>query len=144
MRVYEYVDRRGRGVYTEWYASRQSREQAALDAKLKTVRKAGESARDGRGELPPNMFRGPVRYGGRFFPNTYKFTVNAGGVAMRPLACEGPIDCENEWTILVPVIEVGNRYPAGVFDEAERRRIEVLNDPLQRRREIKGDDDEET
>src|SRR5688572_20509808 len=110
MKVFEYLDRRGVGVYTDWYHQRQKRQRAALDAKLDAVRKAGEAGGVNRGELPPNMFRGPVKYGREFFANTYKFTVNCDG-ALRPLACKGPIDPNNEWTILVPVIEVGGKYP---------------------------------
>jgi hypothetical protein len=132
MRVFEYVDRRGIGVYTAWYQARQARQRAALDAKLDAVRKAGE--------LPPRLFRGPVKHRNQFYPNTWKLTVNCDG-ALRPLACKGPIDPENEWTILVPVIEVGNQYPPGVFQEAEERRLEIVADPT-RRRELRGDDDQ--
>lgn len=127
-------------MYTEWYARQQKREQAALDVKLGTVRTAGEPPKGGREALPPSLFRGPVRYRGKFYPNTWKLTVNTG-IALRPLCCLGPIDSETEWTILVPVIEVGNKYPAGVFEQAEARRLEVLADPDHRRREVKEDDD---
>ena len=140
MRVYEFVDHRGDGVYTAWYKRRQTREQAALDAKLATVRRGGESASGVRQELPPNLFRGPVKYQKKFYPNTWKLTVTAGNVAMRPLACKGPQDTENEWTILVPVIEVGGEYPGGVFAEAESRRLQIIADP-NRRRLIPDDND---
>jgi hypothetical protein len=141
MKVFEYIDLRGRGVYTEWYLERQKNQRAALDAKLDAVRSAGEPGDTRRGELPPNMFRGPVREGNRSYPNTYKFTVNCD-VALRPLACKGPVDEQSEWTILVPVIEVGRKYPPGCFQEAEDRRLEILRDPS-RRREILGDDDDD-
>ena len=131
MKLFEYLDRRGIGVYTAWYRTLQKPQQAALDAKLDVVRAGGN--------LPPNLFRGPVRYQGQHYANTYKLTVNRGG-ALRPLVCKGPIDCDNEWTILVPVIEVGNRYPPGVFQDAEDRRLEIIADPS-RRRELRDDDD---
>ena len=60
---------------------------------------------------------------------------------LRPLACKGPIDIENEWTILVPVIEVGGEYPAGAFADAEARRLEIIADPQNRRRELVKDDE---
>ena len=50
----------------------------------------------------------------------------------------GPSD--NEWTILVPAIERGGRYLAGVFAEAESRRRIILDD-RSRRRELKDDND---
>jgi hypothetical protein len=81
MKVFEYVDHRGRGVYSEWSAGLQPRARAALDAKLDAVRNAGEPGDARHGELPPNMFRGPVKYKGKFYPNTYKFTVNADGAS---------------------------------------------------------------
>jgi len=139
MKVFEYIDLRGRGVYSDWYDKRQKNQRAALDAKLDAVRQAGEPGDALKGELPPKMFRGPVRLGNRSYPHTYKFTVNCDG-ALRPLACKGPMDEATEWTILVPVIEVGGKYPAGCFQEAEDRRLEILRDPS-RRREIPGDDD---
>jgi hypothetical protein len=141
MKLFEYVDRRGRGVYTDWYAKRQPKHKAALDAKRDAILTAGEPGTSVGGELPPNMFRGPVKYEDRFYPHTWKWTVNCG-IKMRPLACKGPIDDDAEWTILVPVIEVGDKYPRGCFQDAEDRRREIIADPSRRRR-IYGDDDEQ-
>lgn len=144
MKLFEYIDRRGMGVYEEWYARRQKRQRAALDVKRDAILRAGEAGEPGnqlRTELPPKMFRGPVRHKGRFYPHTWKWTINCDG-ALRPLCCKGPFDESAEWTILLPVIEVGDEYPAGCFEEAESRRLDILRDPS-RRREIRGDDDED-
>ena len=140
MKVFEYLDARGHGVYSEWYKGLQKRQRAALDAKIDAVRNAGDPGDARRGELPPNLFRGPVRHRQRVYPHTWKLTVNCDA-ALRPLACKGPLDDSTEWTILVPVIEVRGEYPDGCFQKAEDRRQEILNYPL-RRREIRGDDDE--
>ena len=139
MRLFEYVDRRS-GVYTDWYRSRQKREQAALDAKLDVVRKAGEAPNGTTEMLPPNLMRGPCRYRGKFYPHTWKLTVN-GPVRLRPLCCPGPIEADSEWTILVPAVEKGNQMPEGAFEQAEQRRVEVIADPVNRRREVSDDDD---
>lgn len=124
MKVFEYLDRRGNGVFSEWRERLQPPQRAALDVKVDLVRKAGQ--------LPPNLLRGPVSYRGRSYPHTWKLTVNAGGIAMRPLVCPGPIADDEEWTILVAVVEVGNRYPDGVFEQAENRRDEILAEPSRR------------
>lgn len=139
MKLFEYLDRRGNGVYSQWYARLEKREQGALDAKLDTIR-AANPAGDGQTEIPPNLFRGPARHKQKSYPNTYKLTVNTGNAALRPLACKGPIDIVNEWTILVPVIEVGNEYPDRVFSDAEVRRREIIADPTRRRELVKDDD----
>ena len=139
MKLFEYVDHRGSGVYSDWYERLEKRQQASLDVKLLAVLAAGEAGSERQGMLPPSLFRGPVRHGGRSYPHTYKLTVG-GNVALRPLSCKGPIDVTGEWTLLYPVIEVGGQYPSGCFAEAERRRSEVLADPDGRRREITADD----
>lgn len=143
MRLYQYLDRRGRPVISEWIETLQVKEQAALEPKLDAVRSAGEHGDPRRGELPPNLFRGPVKHKGKSYPNTYKLTAGKGSKsrALRPLACRGPFDTANEWTLLCPAIEVGGKYPDGVFAEAERRRMEIIRDPS-RRVEMKGIDDE--
>jgi hypothetical protein len=122
MVVYEYVDRRGNGVITAWYESLQAKQRAALDDKLEVLV---------AGVAPPGLLRGPVRHGNESYPNTYKLTINCG-MALRPLACPGPFDLEHEWTVLVPVIEVGNRYDPRDFATCELRRDEVLADSSKR------------
>src|SRR6187431_2504298 len=115
MRLYEYVDRRGIGVFEAWYDGLQKAQKAALDVKIKAVINAGEPGDQRHGELPPNMFRGPVRQGNKVYPNSYKSTVQ-GKVKLRPVACKGPIAVNEEWTILVPAIEVGGQLePPGCF-----------------------------
>lgn len=93
-------------------------QRAALDAKM-DVLLAG-------GDLPPNLMRGPVRQNGKSYPHTFKLTVN-GNVALRPLACRGPFDIQNEWTILVPAIEVGRRLDDSLLVDAEKRRLALIN-----------------
>jgi hypothetical protein len=139
MKVFEYVDRRGIGVFLHWYFGLQKAQRAAIEVKLRAVMSAGEAGDLRFGELPPNMFRGPVKHAGRFYANTYKFTVK-GPVTLVPLACQGPLDNKLEWTLLVPVIEKGNQYPPGCFSDAENRRLEIIADPENRRREIVADD----
>lgn len=123
MVVYEYVNYRGEGVFSAWYVSLQARARAALDRKLEDVI---------TGDTPPGLFRGPVRFRGKTYPNTWKLTVNCG-VAMRPLACWGPFANEEAWTLLVPVFEVGNKYDPDDFKKAEVRRQEVLSNRFGRR-----------
>ena len=53
----------------------------------------------------------------------------------------GPIEADSEWTILVPAVEKGNQMPEGAFEQAEQRRVEVIADPVNRRREVSDDDD---
>jgi len=135
MTIFEWIDSRGRGAFTEWYNDRTVRQKAAIDAKLKVVRQVGQPT-DGRAnsELPPNMFRGPVK--GHF----YKFTVNCDG-ALRPLAFKGLVDSRTEWTFLIGAAERdGKMVPATCYADAEIRRLEILAD-ISKRQEVPNDDE---
>lgn len=136
MKLFEYVNARGRGVYSEWYAERPRPSQAALDAKLSALRRGGEVAANLSEALPPNLLRGPVKG----YPKIYKLTVN-GQEALRPLCCRGPLDMNSEVTILHPVVEKDRKLPPDSFDVAERRRREIVLSPSARRRELKEDND---
>lgn len=129
MRLFEYVDRRGRGAYSEWRARLQVAQRAALDLKVDVL------LRDPT--LPPNLLRGPVRQNGKTYRHTYKLTVN-GNVALRPLACKGPIDPLTEWTLLVPAVEIGGKLDDVLLALAEQRRLEIISDPSRRREIVKS------
>jgi len=56
-----------------------------------------------------------------------------GNVALRPLACRGPIDKDGEVTFLVQTIERDRKLPKGVCQQARDRRDAVVADPSRRR-----------
>ncbi|HBY63536.1 MAG TPA: hypothetical protein DEH78_27240 [Solibacterales bacterium] len=96
-----------------------------LNQKLDMLRQLGP-------DLPPKVLAGPLSSRDRKLKskNTYKLIIHAEKM-LRPFLCKGPIDNENEYTMLMGAIEKGGRLdhdPA----EAEDIRLQVIEDPGRR------------
>ena len=132
-KLWEWIDGSGRGAVTDW--GLQVRQRARLDQKLEMLRKA-EIDSTGRVNLPQDLLAGPGYRGQKWI---YKLKVH-GNVQLRPMVTLGPINGDEEWTILVPAIEENRRLiPADAPQTATARRAEILIDEG-RRRQILGDD----
>lgn len=127
MKVFEWVDERGKGVVTDW--DLQSPQRAKLEAKLDMLVNAEVDPDTRKANLPSDLLAGPG-YDGQ--PFIYKLKAR-GNVQLRPMVCVGP-DRLDEWTILYPSIEVGNVLrPPNAASLAEERRKEILADKSRRR-----------
>lgn len=127
MKVYEWIDHRGRGVITHWRLQKAQR--TKLEAKIDMLVGAELETHSRKPSLPPNLLGGPGIDGQPFI---YELKVR-GDVHLRPMVCVGPFS-EDEWTILFPAIEVGNVLePLDAADRAEERRKQVLADKSRRR-----------
>ena len=74
--------------------------------------------------LIPGLVEGPIRG----FRHIYKLKIG-GKVRLRPLLCKGPIDNENELTLLMGATERDYRYdPFNAPSTAENRRQEIMVD----------------
>ena len=123
MYIYEYTDRHGVGVITDWMRRRLQRVQ-----RVRLASKIDLLSRIDAG-LQASFVKGPI--GGHI----YKLKVLAGRVQLRPMLCKGPIDNANEWTLLFPAIERGDQLePADAVEKAEARRQEIIAD--RRRRKV--------
>lgn len=122
MILYEYVNRRGRGVFTEWRRSLQTAQQAQLDQKLDQLGQVDDP------EILPDILAGTRE-------EKHIFKLKLGGkVRLRPMVCRGPLDQKREITLLYPAYERDWHYdPPNAPARAEQRRQEILADPSRRR-----------
>jgi hypothetical protein len=125
MRLYDYVDARGVNRIGVWTRTLPLRERAKLNNKLSLLEQAGP-------DLLPGLLAGPNIQGQR---HIYKLKIGSSGSgrALRPLACRGPIDNEEELTLLVGAEEHDGKLPKNAARAAEERRQEILANPTQRR-----------
>jgi len=111
--IFEYVDQKGRGLILEWRKKLQTEQRARLDQKLDMLRLNGP-------ELSPLVLA-------RTTGLIYKLKVK-GNVQLRPRLCAGPLSHETEFTLLVPVKEIGGKtVPPDADDSAIERRKEIID-----------------
>ena len=135
MKIYEWVDERGRGVVSDW-PKLQKAQRAKLDAKLQMLVRAEVDPTTRQANLPPDLLVGPGFDGEPFI---YKLK-SRGNVQLRPMLCLGPFD-GTDWTILYPSIEKDDLLvPPNAANLAEVRRKEILAN--RDRRQLLVDDDE--
>ena len=128
MKVYEWLDDRGKGEITDW-PRLQSAQQARLDQKIDMLVNAEVDPKTRKANLPQTLLAGP-NFGGQ--QHIYKLK-GKGNVAMRPMVCLGPFG-DDEWTILHRAVERDNvLIPADAADRAEARRMILKVNRLRRR-----------
>ena len=125
MRLYDYVDTRGINQIAKWTKKLPLRDRAKLNNKLQLLEQAGP-------DLLPGLLAGPNIQGQR---HIYKLKIGSSGSgrALRPLLCRGPIDKEEELTLLIGAEERDGKLPKHVAKAAEDRRQEILAKPERRR-----------
>ena len=120
MKIYEWVDKNGRGVVTNWPKLQES-QRAKLDSKLDMLVNAHVDPKTRQASLS-GLLVGPG-FGGQQY--IYKLRVR-GNVQLRPMICLGPLGM-NEWTVLYPSTEKGDELiPSDAAALAEARRLEIL------------------
>lgn len=120
-RVYDYVDSRERNDFEAWSKGLEKPDRARLSQKLRMLETVGS-------DLPPQLLAGPIKS----YAHIYKLRIN-GRVALRPLLCKGPINKDEEFTLLLGATEVGRKWePRNAPAKAETRRQEILRDPTRR------------
>jgi len=121
-KIYDYVDENGKNEIESWCRSLQKSDLGRLNRKLQMLEENGPN-------LGPKLLAGPIKG----YPHLRKLCVR-GNVQLRPLLCKGPIDNEQEFTLLKGAFEVGYEYsPAGALADADIRRQEVIRNAPTRR-----------
>ena len=116
--IYEFLDRRGCGVVSEWPL--EIRDRARLEEKLGRLRQADF-----------DLLTGLIAGAG--VAKIFKLQVN-GAVALRPMLCRGPFNMRGEVTLLVPATERDRKLvPGDAPRMAVERRQELLDDRTRRR-----------
>ena len=79
-------------------------------------------------ELGPQLLAGPVRSkkSKKAVPHIYKLRLN-GDRALRPLLCKGPIDMDQEFTLLLGAVEINSVLDTDPED-AEAIRLGIIAD----------------
>jgi hypothetical protein len=125
--LYDYVDRRDRNDFERWSRTLEKKYLAMLNRRLKALE--DETERD----LLPGLIDGPIRG----YPHIYKLRIG-GRVRLRPLLCKGPIDPDNELTLLIGATERDWMFdPEDAPQIAEERRLEILSDYRRRCTHVK-------
>ena len=120
--IYEFLDNRGEGVIKTWLEHEriQKPARALLEQKLRLLATVGR-------DLPPGLL---AHLGGAI----YKLKVRAQGVQLRPMVCEGPINNDAEFTLLIGAVERGGRLePRDGQERAEENRQTIIANPSRRR-----------
>lgn len=116
----DYVDNRGRNDIETWTEGLQKDQRSKLNLRLDMLQKNGSSLSTG------------------VFSDTHERHIKkikiGGNVAIRLMLCRGPIDNDNEFTLLLGAVEKDRRLiPPDAEARAESRRQEVINDHKNRR-----------
>jgi hypothetical protein len=121
-RLYDFLTSRGRNAILEWVRDERltTRDRAMLNQKLTRL-----SQMDYDLAVSTKLLSGPI------FKSIYKLTIH-GDVMLRPMLCRGPIENEEEYTLLLGAIERGGNLPKGAKEEADERRSIVIDDPTRR------------
>ena len=117
---WEYISARGQREFSVWRDGLPKVERALLDEKMRAIEAMGL----GVSCLKMNL---------RGYRHLGKIRVQAPTQALRPLLCRGPQNKDGEFTMLMPMTEVGGAdIPRGAKDEAERRRQLIAVTPSSR------------
>lgn len=118
--IFDYVNQSGKNEFREWASRQQKVPLGKLNEKIDLLMLYGET-------LFPHMLTDSGVAG------ILKLRVQ-GPVKLRPLLCRGPVNNQLEYTLLMGAKEVGNEWaPKGAPAAAAKLKIEVINDPANRR-----------
>jgi len=120
-RLFDYKNEKGKNEFADWTLRLQKVHRIKLRAKLDLLIKAGP-------DLPPKLLAGPI------FDHVYKLRIETKNVQLRPILCKGPINNDEEFTLLLGAFEIGGEYdPKDAESIAAQRRMEVISDHNNRR-----------
>ncbi len=120
--LYDHIDAAGRNVFKIWFGSQEKTDRAKINMKLDLLQTVGT-------ELPPKL----LSHSGS--PHILKLRlIGKGKIQLRPMLCKGPVNNDQEFTLLRGAIEKGFKLqPPDADDDAEKIRQEVKLNPVTRR-----------
>ena len=118
--IYDYVNHQGQNEFENWTSGLQKIQRGKLNERIDKLALYGDA-------LYPEMLAGSGVAG------IQKLKVR-GNVQLRPLLCKGPINVNDEYTLLMGAKEVGSKWvPKDAPSTADTRKAEIINDPTNRR-----------
>lgn len=122
-RIFDAIDGSGRSRISVWIDREKigKREIGQLNQKIDMLARSGS-------ELGPQLLAGPVKSkkNKKAVPHIYKLRLN-GDRALRPFLCKGPIDMDQEFTLLLGAIEINSVLDTDPED-AEAIRLGIIAD----------------
>jgi len=117
--LFDYTDKNGNNDIKAWTLGLQKNQRARLNAKLDMLTEHGL-------ELFPHVLTDTPT------PGIQKLRVK-GNVQLRPMLCKGPINNENEFTLLIGATERDSRFVPDKADEkaSDRKKI-IIENPYRR------------
>lgn len=117
--LFDYTDKNGKNDIKTWTLELEKSQRAKLNAKLDMLALQGH-------ELFPQVLTGTDT------PGILKLRVK-GNVQLRPMLCQGPINHENEFTLLIGAIERDFRLiPEKADEKANERKTILIENPNRR------------
>ncbi len=121
MKLYDYLDDHGNNVIAAWTGQQTRRDRAKIINKLRALE-----------QMDFDLARGSKLLQGPIGKHVYKLKIH-GEVMMRPLLCRGPIDNDNEYTLLIGAVEIGSVLtPTAAVRQAQAARETIIHDPNRR------------
>lgn len=117
MKLWDFMDEKGRNVITEWGKQQTTKDRAKLDQKFDRLSQIDFALAHGT-----KLLVGPIDKQ----KHIYKMKIT-GDVQLRPMLCRGPVDKDHEYTLLIGAIEKGSKLSPTPAD-AEKHRVALLND----------------
>ena len=119
-KLFDYFNPAGDNEFKTWTQALQPVQRGKLNAKLDMLKMLGDG-------LFPEILTGTDT------PGILKLRIK-GNVQLRPMLCKGPIDVDEEFSLLVGAIEVGRKLkPRNADVIANGRKKEIRSDPDNRR-----------
>lgn len=120
-KIYDYINSNGENEFKTWSESLQKEQLGRLNERLDKLEQHGKN-------LLPEMLSDTSN-------TKLKKLKIKGKVQLRPLLCYGPVDTDNEFTLLKGAKEIQSKWePKDAVKKALKNRLEVISDPENRRR----------
>jgi len=117
--LYDYKDENNNNEFEKWTKKLQKVEIAKLNLRLDMLKHKGL-------ELFPGILTGTPTAG------ILKLRIK-GKTQLRPMLCKGPIDKDNEFTLLIGAIERGSKFiPSKADETANARKNKIIKNTTQR------------
>lgn len=120
--LFDYINNKGENEFKKWSETLQKIQRAKLNQKLDKLELVGDS-------LMPELLTDTGIIGIK------KLRIKVQNVQLRPLLCNGPINKESEYTLLMGAKEIGDKWsPQNAPQKALDKMREVIKNPSKKRR----------
>ncbi len=121
-KLFDYINKSDSNEFKKWTEGLQKKQIAKLNQKLDKLEISGD-------ELMPQLLTDSN------VPGVKKLRITVQNVQLRPLLCNGPVNNDKEYTLLMGAKEIGDKWhPKKAPETALKKLKEITRDPENRRR----------